>query len=125
MQKRKSYTIKLPRQYQKRFSRPYDKFVCDILTYGDDLTPELIQNSSSNHEEGKKNWLVGLNTEDQAKFRKRKLEIMPYATNTQFVDALLLVSERKSAIANHGTHNKRLDNSILKYKMNGVGPPTA
>jgi hypothetical protein len=140
MQKRKNYNLKLPRQFQRRFSKPYDKFVCAILTYADDLTPELIQNSSSNDEKGMKNWLVALNNEDRAEFRKRKLEIMPHATNPQFIDALLLVHERKSVIrkGNVGKHgiqsdnNRMLDNSILKvtkrriitsctsYKMNGV-----
>jgi hypothetical protein len=117
--------------------------------FADDLTKELISDCSSNHVEGLKNWIVGLNSEDSVKFRKRKLEIMPNGTNAQFINALLLVREGKLGIIdNHVLHhfgigvtqndnNRMLDNSILKdipskiekrkittspssYKINGV-----
>jgi hypothetical protein len=146
MLNRKSYNLKLPIEYRSRFVKPYDKFVTGLLTFADDLTEELIQHSSSNNVRGPKDWMVALNSEDRNEFRKRKLEIMPYATNAQFTNALLLVHERKSAIrigveANNGTHcdnNLILDQSIFKvnptrtqkkklittnrksYKMNGV-----
>jgi hypothetical protein len=145
--KQKSYNVKLPHQFRKRFSKPFDKFVSAILTYAGDLTPDLIRNSASAQFEGAKNWMVALNSEDRTAFIKRKLEIMPYATNAQFVDALLLMHEKNSAnrigrskglVDYHGTQiDNTLDHSVnngnpskiqkrnattnrASYKMNGI-----
>jgi hypothetical protein len=90
MLKRKRSSLKLPKEYRKRFSKPYDKFIIALLTLADDFTTELIRDCSSNRGKGIKNWMVVLNSEDAAEFRRRKLEIIPDATNPQFVDALLL-----------------------------------
>jgi hypothetical protein len=65
--------------------------------------------------------MVGQSNVDRAEFKRRKLEIMPKATITQFVDVLLLMHERKSAIRKgvvdtHGTE-RIFNQSILKFNQ--------
>jgi hypothetical protein len=126
MLKRKNYNLKLPREFQKRFYKPYANFVIELLLIADE---ELIKNCSSNQSKVRKNyWMVGLTFRDGKEFRKRKLEVMPFGTNAQFVEVLLLAHEARSGIQkivvdNHGTpsdNNRMLDQSILKFNPSKI-----
>jgi hypothetical protein len=105
----------------------YDKFLTTILTYADDLTPDLHQTCSSYNDYGLKNWMVAIKSEDRNEFIKRKLEIMPHPTTTQFIDALLIMHERKTSnqkvlVDNHGTDsdNRIFDQSIVKFNPSKI-----
>jgi hypothetical protein len=71
MQKRKCYNIKLPTQFRKRFSTPFDKFLTAILTYAGGLAPDIIKNCYS-YFGCEKSWLLALNSEDRNEFIKCK-----------------------------------------------------
>jgi hypothetical protein len=66
---------------------------------------------------------VALTSEDRIAFKRSQLEIMPEATHAQFMEALLIMNERKSAIRktylyNHATQSD--NNQIFEHlTLNG------
>lgn len=91
---RKPYNIKLPREFQGRFLKPYDKFLVSILTLSENFTSDVI-NTSVNLIKGPKEWMVWLGAEDRQVFHQVKDQTMPQATQAQFINALLLMHERQ------------------------------
>jgi hypothetical protein len=126
----KTHNIKLPKQFRQRFTKPYDKFLTGLLTHTQSLTAEVINQSLLQQISGVSDWLVWLNAEDRAEFRRLKEGSMPNATNTRFVLALLLTSDGfesgkwhdtlpSERASGNGIYSSNLDKPRASYKING------
>jgi hypothetical protein len=91
---RKSYNIKLPKSFQSRFRKPYDKFLTGLLNHSSLLTTEDFQMSMLCTIPGPMQWYVWLDREDRDTFRSLKAEYMPQVTNSRYLLALLTINDR-------------------------------
>jgi hypothetical protein len=131
----KAYNLKLPRHLKSRFTRPFDKFLTNLLTYTPSLTSEDMNASMSEEIHCRSDWLVWLHVEDRDKFQTLKKAKMPKETNARFIMALLLVRDRVEAIesynmipsdlpagtkAGHLISNRREIQRMASYKIYGT-----
>jgi hypothetical protein len=68
---RKPYNIKLPREFQPRFSKPYDKFLLKILKLSQHFTTQVVK-SSNVSSKGPKEWMIWLTNKDRQEFHQAK-----------------------------------------------------
>jgi hypothetical protein len=90
----KSYNIKLPKLFQSRFRKPYDKFLIGLLTNSSLLNTDDFQTAVLSTIPGPLDWFVWLNGEDRDTFRSVKAEYMPHVTNSRYLLALLTINDR-------------------------------
>jgi hypothetical protein len=93
----KAYHIKLPAQFKERFTKPYDSFLTKLIGHTTAITIENIQ-TCLKQRHGPNDWLLWLNLEDRSKFINARIQRMPTASHSQFVEALLQIHESNSPI---------------------------
>jgi hypothetical protein len=109
---KKPFNIKLPKSFQKHFRKPYDKFLISLLNHSTLLNAEEIKSSLA-YTTGPLIWLVWLNPEDRATFRRLKAQYMPHVTNARYVLALLSINDRLQSLKDPTSESLKSHDPIL------------